>query len=107
MPQVWSRRQVVQGAGLVGAGLLVGCGSTPLDTAIRRPARMPTIGYLARSAMGPTPQLDALRQGLRELGYVDGQNIAIEVHGAEGNDQALLAAAKELAERPVDLIVAW
>ena len=107
MPHRWSRRQVVQGVGIAGLGLLVGCGSTPLDAAIRRPARMPTIGYLTRSAPGATPQLDALRQGLQELGYVEGQNVAIAVRGAEGNDQALMAAARELAQRPVDLIVAW
>jgi putative tryptophan/tyrosine transport system substrate-binding protein len=52
-----------------------------------------------------TPIWDNFRQGLRELGYVEGRNIAIEYRSAEGRPDRLVAAATELARLPVDVIV--
>ena len=49
---------------------------------------------------------DALRQGFRELGYVEGRNIVIEARPAEGNVERFAALARELAELKVDVIVA-
>jgi putative tryptophan/tyrosine transport system substrate-binding protein len=62
------------------------------------------IGFLRN---GPPPKtfIDGLRQGLRDLGYVEGQNIAIEYGAAETVDQ-LLGAATELVRRKVDLLLA-
>src|SRR5262249_41390666 len=50
--------------------------------------------------------LDAFRQGLRELGYVEGRDIALEVRNAEGYSQRLGALANILAELKVDVILA-
>src|SRR5215213_6038380 len=50
--------------------------------------------------------LDALRQGLHERGYVEGQNIIIEVRGAEGQIERFPARAKELVGLGLDVIVA-
>ncbi|MGB9318657.1 MAG: ABC transporter substrate-binding protein, partial [Pseudolabrys sp.] len=50
--------------------------------------------------------LEAFRQGLRELGYVEGQNIAFEIRSAEGYGQRLAALANHLVELKVDVIVA-
>jgi putative ABC transport system substrate-binding protein len=49
--------------------------------------------------------LDSLRQGLRDLGYVEGQNIFIEVRSSEGQDAPLPEFALELVRRPVEILV--
>jgi putative ABC transport system substrate-binding protein len=62
------------------------------------------IGYLAvRSGVGPLDE--ALKAGLRELGYVDGQNISLIYQWAAGNFDRLPALAEELVQRKVDVIV--
>jgi len=65
------------------------------------------IGYLASSSPRPsTPNVAAFRQGLRETGYVDGGNVAIEYRWAEGSYDRLPALAADLVGRKVDVIVA-
>ncbi len=49
--------------------------------------------------------VESFRQGLRELGYVEGQNIVIEYRWAEGNNQRLLELAADLVRLRVDMIV--
>ncbi len=69
-------------------------------------AGVPRIGFLgAASASGYAPQLKAFRQGLRELGYVEGKNIAIEYRWAEGDYNRLPELAAELARLKVDVLV--
>ena len=63
------------------------------------------IGILSPE-LPPPGFLEAFRQGLRELGYVEGQNIAFEVRSAEGYSQRLAALANLLVELKVDVIVA-
>ena len=81
-----------------------------LGTAAAQPAgKVPRVGYLiAGSHSDPQRQLllEAFRQGLRELGYVEGQNIAIESRWAEGKDDRLPAFAADLVRSKVDVIVA-
>ena len=81
-----------------------------LGTAAAQPAgKVPRVGYLlAGSHSDPQRQrlLEAFRQGLRELGYVEGQNIAIESRWAEGKDDRLPALAADLVRSKVDVIVA-
>lgn len=50
-------------------------------------AKIPRIGYVSGTgdAINQGPYVEALRQGLKELGYIDGKNIKIEYGGAEGN----------------------
>src|SRR4029453_2552440 len=50
--------------------------------------------------------IEGLRQGLRELGYVEGQNLTLEVRSAEGRRERLDDLVAELVRLPVDLIVA-
>src|SRR5437867_12905571 len=63
------------------------------------------IGVLSPSSPGPSPLLDAFRQGLRELGYVEGQNIAVEYRFAEANPEPLSDLAGELVRLKVDVIL--
>jgi putative ABC transport system substrate-binding protein len=68
-------------------------------------AKVPRVGFLRP---GPPSQdiIDALRQGLREFGYVEGQNIAIQYRWAEGGSDDLLNLAAELVQLKVNVIVA-
>ena len=72
----------------------------------QQPARIPRIGYLsASSASEVSPRAEAFRQGLRELGYVEGKNLVIEFRYAEGKFDRLPALATELVRLNVDVIV--
>jgi len=66
---------------------------------------MHRIGWLSpASATDGLPNLEALRAGLRGLGYVEGQNIAIEGRWADGRTERLLQLADELVRLPVDVL---
>src|SRR5262245_41681169 len=68
--------------------------------------KVPRIGFLsAATASSMTTRVEAFRQGLRELGYVEGKNIVIEYRYAEGKFDHLPALAAELAGLKVDVIV--
>jgi ABC-type uncharacterized transport system substrate-binding protein len=71
--------------------------------------KVPRIGFLQRRAApttaNPDPLGDAFRQGLRELGYIDGQNIKIEHRYAEGRSDRLDAFIAEFLQLKVDVIV--
>jgi putative ABC transport system substrate-binding protein len=74
----------------------------------QQPGKVPTIGYLSQSsgsAGPPSPQLTAFLEGLRELGYVEGKNIAIEYRFTEGKNDRLPELAAGLARLKVDIIV--
>jgi putative ABC transport system substrate-binding protein len=103
MPHRWSRRQVVQGAGAVGLGLLAGCGRWPGQAEPSR--KVPRIGFLWGALTASSPETEALRQGLREHGYIEGQNIALEWRSAEGRLDRLPDLAVELVSLPVDIIM--
>ena len=66
--------------------------------------RMVTIGVLAPDA---SPLLDSLRQGLRDLGYIEGENIRFEHRYAEGRFERFAKLATELVSVKVDVIVTW
>ena len=80
--------------------------AAPLAAEAQAPAKVPRIGFL--SARPPTDNpyfIESFWQGLRELGYVEGQNIAIEYRFAEGRPERLPALAAELVRLKVDVIV--
>ena len=72
-----------------------------------QPVKIPRIGILSPSPFSDRPHLyEALRQGLRDLGYVEGQNIAFEFRSAEDRAERLPDLAAELVRLRVDVIVA-
>ena len=72
----------------------------------QQPTKIPRIGYLIVSSLSAiSARIEAFRQGLRELGYVEGKNIVIEWRYAEGKLDRLPALAAELVRLKVDIIV--
>jgi putative ABC transport system substrate-binding protein len=108
-----TRRQHLKELGRLGtfAGSLLvatGCAALPL---VGQPSRKtPRIGYLALGSSPSSLAIDtfqqAFRDGLRELGYVEGQTIRVEWRSANGQADQLPALAANLAQLPVDVIVA-
>lgn len=81
----------------------------PLAAAAPPPARMPRIGWLgvgAPAANASRPSLPHFLERLRELGYIEGQNLAIEYRWAEGKPERLPELAAELVRLQVDVIIA-
>jgi putative ABC transport system substrate-binding protein len=73
----------------------------------QQPAKVPRIGFLAvGSREGRAPLIEGFHQGLREYGYVEGQNLIVEYRFSEDRDDRLPALAAELVALQVDLIVA-
>jgi putative ABC transport system substrate-binding protein len=78
----------------------------PLGASAQQPAKVARIGFLGLvSASSHASRVEALRAGLRDLGYVEGKNLLIEFRWANGQYDRLPALATELVRRNVDVIV--
>jgi putative ABC transport system substrate-binding protein len=96
---VIDRRTFLAGTGAV---LL----TAPLAAEAQQAAKVPRIGWLSLN-LAASPHLpEAFRQGLRDLGYVEGRNVVIEYRDAEGKIERLPALAAELVALKVDVILA-
>jgi putative ABC transport system substrate-binding protein len=77
-----------------------------LPAEAQQPTRVPRIGFLfGGSPSGNAGRIEAFRQGLRELGYIEGKNVVIEVRYADGKEDRLPVLAAELVGLNVDVIV--
>ena len=70
-------------------------------------SKIPTIGVLVLGTPDPGSFLKAFREGLQKVGYIDGQNIRLEIRSAGGSASQLPEAAAELVRLKVGIIVAW
>ena len=86
--------------------LLGGAAAWPLAAQAQQAAKVFRIGFLFYGSSGPSPELDAFQQGLREFGYIEGQNIAVEYRFASGQVERLRDLATELVRLKPDVIVA-
>jgi putative tryptophan/tyrosine transport system substrate-binding protein len=78
----------------------------PLSAGGQQPAKVVRIGFLGpNSAASTAGRMEALRAGLRDLGYVEGTNLIIESRWADGNYERLPALARDLVGLKVDLIL--
>lgn len=87
---------------------LLALGAAPLTAEAQPAAKVARIGYLAISSLvSPEARvvIDGFREGLRERGYVEGQNILIEYRTADGKIERLPGLATELVRLKIDLIV--
>src|SRR5262249_28197127 len=78
----------------------------PLAARAQRP-KVPTIGALVIGNINPEEFWREFRQGLRDLGYIEGQNVRFEFRSAEGQIGRLPELAAELVRLKVDVIVTW
>jgi putative ABC transport system substrate-binding protein len=100
-PSGTRRRFLVGGLSLAALGLLAGCGL--LSPRSQQQVRIPRIGYLWNGAQ---EWADAFREGLAELGYVEGSTVTVEWRPSDGQVDRLPDLAAELVSIPVDVIVA-
>jgi len=97
---VINRRTFLAGTGAV---LL----AAPLAAEAQPPGKVYRIGWVIGSSVSVSAHLiDAFKQGMRELGWVEGKNVEYEIRAAEGNTERFPAFAAELVRLKVDLIVA-
>jgi len=87
------------------AALALAVLAAPLGAEAQQAAKIARIGYLAPNLADPHLP-EAFRQGLRDLGYVEGRNVVIEYRDADGKYERLSALAAELVALKVDVIVA-
>src|SRR5713226_4321722 len=88
------------------AMLTGGIVASPLAAEAQQAAKIARIGYLTGNLAANPHVPEAFRQGLRDLGYVEGRNVVIEYRDAEGKYDRLPALAAELVALKVDVILA-
>jgi ABC-type uncharacterized transport system substrate-binding protein len=88
--------------------LLGGAAAWPLAAQAQQPGKLPTIGYLgATSPSTETRRIATFIQGLRELGWIEGRNVAIEYRWGEGRSERFAELAAEFVQLKVDVIVTY
>jgi putative tryptophan/tyrosine transport system substrate-binding protein len=87
--------------GSLGLSVLI----VPLAAEAQPAGKIPRVGFLHHGSTGSSPEVDAFRHGLRELGYIDGHNIAVEYRFASGQVSRLSELAAELVSLKVEVIV--
>jgi len=92
--------------GALGLALVVSSAAAPLAVDAQQPEKLYRIGMLERTSPAiNAANLNGFRQGLRELGYVEGKNFIIEYRSADGRDERYPGLATELVRLKVDLIL--
>ena len=103
---VVSSRWSVAGKGVCSVALCVMLFALNLPVEAQQPKKIPRIGYVR--FVGATSQganVEAFRRGLRDLGYVEGQNIAIEYRSAEGKADRIPGLVADLVQLKVDVLI--
>jgi putative tryptophan/tyrosine transport system substrate-binding protein len=103
-PAPSSRRRFLRGAGTASLALLAGCKRLPFQPS--QASASPRVGFVSPSPADTAQQyLDAFRQGLRQLGWVEGQNVEIDYRFAEGRDERLGELTSELVALNLRVLV--
>jgi putative ABC transport system substrate-binding protein len=86
--------------------IATGALAAPVLAEAQEAARVYRIGYVVTSSPKPNTGLDAFRQGLADLGYVEGDNVVIEARFAEGRQERLPHLVAEVLRQKIDVLVA-
>ena len=97
MPMTIRRRELIAALGVAMVW--------PLAARAQQPAKVLRVGILSPAASETAATLAAFREGIRDLGYIEGKTIALDFRLSKGNMDALPALAAELARIPVNVIV--
>jgi putative ABC transport system substrate-binding protein len=92
---------------LIGLVVALGLALAPLQAEAQQTGKVPRIGVLLTGSPSTVGQTEAFTLGLRELGYVEGQTVAIEYRWGGGRADGFTEGATDLVRIKVDLIVAW
>jgi len=87
---------------MISGGLL----AAPLASEAQQAGRIPKIAFITTTAPGGSPTTDAFRGGLRDLGYIEGQNLIVEWRWGRGTTERFAEFAAEVVGLKVDVIVA-
>jgi putative ABC transport system substrate-binding protein len=85
--------------------VLVGAAAWPLAARAQQAGKVYRVGFLGDSPAAFAVRTEAFRQGLRDLGYLEGRNITIEYRWAEGKPERMRELAEELVRLKVDIII--
>ena len=97
MPMTIGRRELIAALGVAMVW--------PLAARAQQPAKVPRVGILSPARSETAANLTAFREGIRDLGYIEGQTIALDFRLSKGDTDALPALAAELVRIPVNVIL--
>ena len=103
-----NRKSKIKNRKLVGiVALIIAFAMCGAVATAQQPTKIPRIGYVSGTgdSSNPGPYVEALRQGLRDLGYVEGKNFVIEFRGAEGKSDRIPSLVTELVQLKVDVLI--
>src|ERR1035437_1108098 len=86
--------------------LLGGAAAWPIAARAQQSAKISRLGVLLYSTPQADPQMESVRSGLRDLGYVEGRNLVVSYRYAEGKSERLPELAAELANLKPDVLLA-
>jgi putative tryptophan/tyrosine transport system substrate-binding protein len=91
----------------IGIGVILALGilAAPLTAAAQPPTHVHRIGALTGYTRGQDPNVEAFLEGMRALGYVEGQHLVLEYRGSAGQHERFPALAAELVRLPVDVLL--
>jgi len=102
-----NRKSIVQNRKWVGIVALLITSAMCGAVAQAQPARIPRIGFVSSTGNpnNPGPNVEAFRQGMRELGYIEGKNIQVEYRYIEGKSEHIATLVTDLIQLKVDVLV--
>ena len=104
MKQLTRRRFLQAGLSLATVGFVVGCERIPVPG--RTVPRVPRVGLLVPGSPPTRPTLEGFRRGIREVGYVEGETVVLDIRWDEGKPDAWPGLVADLLRQEVDVIVA-
>ena len=87
--------------------VLIGTAALAIWPPVAAQTKLHVVGILLPGTIDPTGRLEAFKEAMRNLGYVEGQNLELELRSGNGDPVKLAGLARDLVNQKVDVIVAW